>query len=50
MTRTRARRANRQKANAMLALSGVGISFGGVKALSDIDLEVKDGEVRAVAS
>ncbi|RWN50182.1 MAG: ATP-binding cassette domain-containing protein, partial [Mesorhizobium sp.] len=36
------------KADAMLALSGIGISFGGVKALSDIDLKVKGGEIRAV--
>ncbi|TIP96971.1 MAG: ABC transporter ATP-binding protein [Mesorhizobium sp.] len=36
------------KADAMLALSGVGISFGGVKALSDVDLEVEVGEIRAV--
>ncbi|UVC15520.1 ABC transporter ATP-binding protein [Mesorhizobium onobrychidis] len=36
------------KADAMLALSGIGISFGGVKALSDIALEVKGGEIRAV--
>ncbi|RWN51489.1 ABC transporter ATP-binding protein [Mesorhizobium sp.] len=32
----------------VLALRGIGISFGGVKALSDIDLEVKGGEIRAV--
>lgn len=36
------------KADAILALSGIGISFGGVTALSDVDLEVKSGEIRAV--
>ncbi|WP_292464151.1 ABC transporter ATP-binding protein [Mesorhizobium sp.] len=34
--------------DAVLALSGIGISFGGVTALSDVDLEVKSGEIRAV--
>ncbi|RWM20652.1 MAG: ABC transporter ATP-binding protein [Mesorhizobium sp.] len=36
------------KADAILTLSGIGISFGGVTALSDVDLEVKSGEIRAV--
>ncbi|RWO97345.1 ABC transporter ATP-binding protein [Mesorhizobium sp.] len=36
------------KADAILTLSGIGISFGGVKALSDVDLEVEVGEIRAV--
>lgn len=36
------------KADAILALGGIGISFGGVTALRDIDLEVKSGEIRAV--
>jgi len=34
--------------DAVLALNGVGISFGGVTALSDVDLEVASGEIRAV--
>lgn len=36
------------KADPILALTGIGISFGGVTALSDVDLEVKSGEIRAV--
>ncbi|RWO94229.1 MAG: ABC transporter ATP-binding protein [Mesorhizobium sp.] len=36
------------KADAILTLNGIGISFGGVTALSDVDLEVKSGEIRAV--
>ncbi|CAN7372281.1 ABC transporter ATP-binding protein [Mesorhizobium amorphae] len=36
------------KVDAILALSGIGISFGGVTALSDVDLEVRSGEIRAV--
>lgn len=36
------------KADAVLTMSGIGISFGGVTALSDVDLEVKSGEIRAV--
>ncbi|RRH99727.1 ABC transporter ATP-binding protein [Mesorhizobium tamadayense] len=36
------------KTDAILTLSGIGIAFGGVKALSDVDLEVKGGEIRAV--
>ena len=34
--------------DAILALSGIGISFGGVTALRDVDLEVRSGEIRAV--
>lgn len=36
------------KVDVILTLSGIGISFGGVTALSDVDLEVKSGEIRAV--
>ena len=32
----------------MLALEGISLSFGGVKALSDVDLSVNSGEIRAV--
>lgn len=31
-----------------LALEGVSLSFGGVKALTDVDLSVKAGEIRAI--
>ncbi|MGG7519621.1 ABC transporter ATP-binding protein [Allorhizobium undicola] len=34
--------------SAALSLHGVSLSFGGVVALSDIDLEVKRGEIRAI--
>ncbi|RRI01701.1 ABC transporter ATP-binding protein [Mesorhizobium tamadayense] len=36
------------KADAILTLSGIGIAFGGVTALRDVDLEVKSGEIRVV--
>ncbi|MER9070687.1 ABC transporter ATP-binding protein [Mesorhizobium sp. M0902] len=36
------------KADAILALGGISISFGGVTALRDVDLEVKSREIRAV--
>ncbi len=32
----------------ILALRGVSLSFGGVRAVSDIDLDVAEGEIRAV--
>ena len=32
----------------VLALEGISLSFGGVKALSDVDLSVNSGEIRAV--
>lgn len=35
-------------ASAALSLNGVSLAFGGVIALSDIDLEVKRGEIRAI--
>lgn len=37
-----------QGASTALSLSGVSLSFGGVVALSDIDLHVKRGEIRAI--
>lgn len=37
-----------QLAKPALALSGISLSFGGVIALSDIDLDVKRGEIRAI--
>ncbi|WP_421914226.1 ABC transporter ATP-binding protein [Mesorhizobium sp.] len=36
------------RSDAILVLSGIGISFGGVTALRDVDLEVGSGEIRAV--
>ena len=32
----------------VLALEGISLSFGGVKALTDVDLSVKSGEIRAI--
>lgn len=34
--------------NSLLALRGISLSFGGVRAVSDIDLDVAEGEIRAV--
>ena len=42
--RTSAARAGKE----VLALEGISLSFGGVKALSDVDLSVNKGEIRAV--
>ncbi|RUV95141.1 MULTISPECIES: ABC transporter ATP-binding protein [unclassified Mesorhizobium] len=33
---------------ALLALEGIGLSFGGVVALADVDLSVRPGEIRAI--
>jgi len=37
-----------QASKEVLALEGISLSFGGVKALSDVDLSVRSGEIRAV--
>ncbi len=34
--------------NKALALEGISVSFGGIRALSDVSLQVKPGEIRAV--
>ncbi|RVA29003.1 ATP-binding cassette domain-containing protein, partial [Mesorhizobium sp. M7A.F.Ca.US.001.01.1.1] len=35
-------------ASALLSLQGISLSFGGVVALADIDLSVRQGEIRAI--
>ena len=37
-----------QAGKEVLALEGISLSFGGVKALSEVDLSVRSGEIRAV--
>src|SRR5207344_2254407 len=40
--------AERKIGNVMLAVEGIALSFGGVRALSDVSFEVCEGEIRAI--
>ncbi|RWX66685.1 ABC transporter ATP-binding protein [Mesorhizobium sp. M2A.F.Ca.ET.039.01.1.1] len=44
----RSRQAAAEDAAPLLALEGIGLSFGGVVALADVDLSVRSGEIRAI--
>ena len=39
---------NRQLGETILSVDNVSLSFGGVKALTDVSFDVKEGEVRAI--
>ncbi|MGX5806185.1 ATP-binding cassette domain-containing protein, partial [Bradyrhizobium sp. Arg314] len=41
-------RAVAEGAALLLSLEGIGLSFGGVVALADVDLSVRPGEIRAI--
>ncbi|RUX33577.1 ABC transporter ATP-binding protein [Mesorhizobium sp. M2A.F.Ca.ET.042.01.1.1] len=44
----RPRQTAAEDAAPLLALEGIGLSFGGVVALADVDLSVRSGEIRAI--